>query len=95
MKKISLITLCFALLIAIVWWKVDSSNTAFRIGINIGERPTTNSRGIAGEGNHVPRYTLTEKQKELLKEQAIEKYKRNSKDRIMDHTQSFNKEKKN
>ena len=95
MKKISLITLCFALLVAIVWWKVDSSNTAFRIGINLGTKSETNSRGLAGEGSHIPSHTLTEKQKDLLKDQAIEKFKRNSKDKVMDHAQGFNKEKKN
>ncbi len=94
MKKISIITLCFALVASIVWWKMDSSNTAFRIGINLDPKPTSNTRGIAGEGSHIPNNSMTEKQKQILKHEAIERFKRNSKDQPMDHTQSFNKEKK-
>lgn len=85
MKKISIISLCFALIVAVVWWKMDSSNTAFRIGINLDKKPSENSRGIAGEGNHIPTNKMTDKQKELLKEQAIEKAKRNSKDQVMNY----------
>lgn len=94
MKKITLISLSFALLIAAVWWKMDSSNTAFRIGINLDPRPAENSRGIAGEGHKTPSRVMSDKTKALLKDQAIEKFRQNSKDRVIDHTQSFNKEKK-
>lgn len=95
MKKISIITLSFALVTAIVWWKMNSSNTAFRIGINMDPKPSENSRGIAGEGSRVPQKTMTDQQKQLLKDQAIKNFKRNSKDQVIDNTQSFHKEKKN